>query len=178
MPRLHFGTNILALHHGTPCGEIESRFSWNYSAIASSSSCQLGHNFSDPAQDLVLSGRRLFGTMDAMNPPRWFSLSALPEKRQHVGYHASASYGYKACTPFSRYRLPPTHCRFLVSHSISVSIHSLICSAISQWLFAHSPCSSLSYLPRNPLLLLNPLQPHMPSAFMEPAHHPTALPRR
>jgi len=106
------------------------------------------------------------------------SLSALPEKRQHVGYHASASYGYKACTPFSRYRLPPTHCRFLVSHSISVSIHSLICSAISQWLFAHSPCSSLSYLPRNPLLLLNPLQPHMPSAFMEPAHHPTALPRR
>src|SRR5271170_4889816 len=106
--------------------------------IEFSSSCQLGHNFSDPAQDSVLSGRKLFGTMDVNT---WATMPQRP-------------HGYKAGTPFSRYRLPPTHRRFLVSHSIFVSIHSLICSTISQWLFAHSPCSSLSYLPRNPLLPL------------------------
>src|SRR2546423_10293186 len=59
--------------------EIESRFSWNYSAIASSSSCQLGYNFSDPAQNSVLSGRRLFGTMDATNPPRWLRFRRILE---------------------------------------------------------------------------------------------------
>ena len=151
---LHSGIESLR----TPCGKLSPDSARNYSA---SSSCQLGHNFSDPAQDSVLSGRKLFGMMDVNT---WATMPQRP-------------HGYKAGTPFSRYRLPPTHRRFLVSHSISVSIHSLICSAISQWLFAHSPCSSLSYLPRNPLRPLMSSRRIIPLPFLEPAQ-PTALPRR
>jgi len=90
--------------------------------------------------------------------------------------------GYKAGTLSSRYRLPPTHCRFLVSHSIFASIHSLIFSAISQWLLPHSPCSSLSCLPHNPLLsLMSSRRPLISSRRMTPIlewPHPTALLRR
>lgn len=55
------------------------------------------------------------------------SISALPGDEESVNTSATMPQrprGYKAGTLFSRYRLPPTHRRFLVSHSISVSIHS------------------------------------------------------
>jgi hypothetical protein len=191
LPRLHSG--IIHVSESWHCAladamwEIESRFSQDYLAIASSSSCQLSHNFLDPAQDSLLSGRKFFETMDVMNPPRWLRFRRFPKTRKASTCRLlclSVLMDIKLARPsFSIVSLQRI-ADFLSLIQSSFQFTRLICSAISQWLFAHSPYSSLSYLPRNPLPPLNPLLPLnlllplMPSTFMEPAHHPTALPRR
>lgn len=173
-------SRIQALRQGL-MGEIESRLSRSYSAIASRS------QFLRSCARLGALRTKSLWDDGCDESTTVASISALPGDEESVNTPATMPqrpHRYKAGTLFSRYRLSPTPRRFLVSHSISVSIHSLICSAISQWLFAHSPCSSLSYLPRNALLPLHPLLPLMSSRrilsppFLEPAHHPTALPRR